>query len=36
MKRDYYSDVRMTERIILESSLYVLSNLDKKVDSFTS
>ena len=36
MKRDYYSDVKLAERLIFENSAYLLTMLDKKVDSFTS
>lgn len=36
MSRDYYSDVRVAERIIFESSLYLLNNLDQRVESFTT
>lgn len=36
MKRDYYSDIKLAERIIFENTGYLLTMLDKKVDSFTS
>lgn len=36
MLGDEYSDVRVCERIIFDNSLYMLNNLNNKVESFTS
>lgn len=34
MNPDYYSDIKLAERLIFENSIYLLNMFDKKVDSF--
>jgi hypothetical protein len=34
MNPDYYSDIKLAERFIFESSIYLLNMFEKKIDSF--